>query len=193
MKKMLSHASMIAFCAMLMACVMTGCKDQNAPTPTPEPTPEPVDTVAVAALYKIELSVGADMLSVFDVAVEYYDENGAKQILKYDTTAISKTIISKGLPATLGSHLSISAKEGLDTTVVKEFVINFKYQYETYSINAEGKDAGIIAQSSGINGDTNFPINMLEKWLTSAAKETKKAAILFVYNEKGKFTENEWE
>ena len=83
------------------------------------------------------LYVDEDMLSAFDLTVEYYDENLQLQTEKLTQENWEKTVIVK-LPASLEYRLRAKAKDGIDPD---SFIrsCGYGFNYMAHIVNAAGE------------------------------------------------------
>ena len=197
MKKVLFRSMMVAVCTMMMATVMTSCNEgTNTPDDPQKPQQDttkvdPVDSVAVAAFMNFEFSANAKMLEVFDINIEYYDENSELKTEAYKGGDVVKTITTKGLPAKTGVRFTVEKKIDLDTMVVKQFESEYFLSYESYAVNKDGKRANAWSFQGGRNGEhVQHPISLLERYLASMAKVVAK---VYEFDAKGEPTEKNWE
>ena len=186
-------------CTVVCTLLMPSCKQgQNTPDDPQKPQgdttnvdpKEPFDSVSVAACMFFEFEASAKTLEVFDIKLQYYDENSQLQSEVYKGENVSKKIITKSLPAKTGVRFSIDKRADLDTTKVKEFegVINFSYQ--TYAVNKDGQRSGIQVERGGSDASTTLPISKIDKFLDAWAKDPY---YVYEFAADGTFDKKEWE
>lgn len=190
MKKIFS----MALVACMAAFVMTSCNGKNEPQKpddSKDTTEAKPDTVAVAAYMEFNFEANSEMLNVFTLGVEYYDENS--QLKKEDFTGskIIKKITTKGLPAKTGVRLVVEKRADLDTTVVKEFVSEYSYSYITYAVNKDGQRANRFEYSGGSSGEHVVnPISLIDRYIAGFSKDRYQ---VFEFDANGEPEAKTWE
>lgn len=123
-------------CCTMMTTVFTACGDDDDDNVRPREDRKPV-----AAVMDYSLRVSNDMLSTFDLTIEYYDENG-----KVQTEAMTKKEWKKNvkaqLPATLGARVKARLKDGVDPATIERVFADYGYNYQGHTENASGSAAG---------------------------------------------------
>ena len=184
--------SKIAWLLCAMMTFATGCNlIKNNPDQPSQPT-DPVadDTTPVGAYMTYTFGTNEDLLNMFYVTIEYYDEDGKVQSVKLKETAWSKRVDTKSLPAKLGFRILLSINGNYSISPTKVETISYYLSYITGATNAEGKaiDKGL---NDSYHVDTDCASAKLEKWLESYSSHPSH--YVFKYDSNGVATSSNWE
>lgn len=143
MKKKLMAITAVFCCAMTMT-VFTACGDDDD-----NPTIDNMKPVAVVMDYTFETT--AEMLNVFDLTIEYYDESGSVQKEQMTNAQWKKSLRTK-IPTTVGARLTAKVKDGIDVASMEKVSVSYAYKYNGYPVSADNKVAGtVISAGTGTN------------------------------------------
>ena len=178
-------------CAMMTFA--TGCNmiNNNPDQPTKPTEPVADDTTPVGAYMTYTFGTNDDLLNMFNVTIEYYDENGKVQSEKIKETAWSKRVDAKSLPAKLGFRILFTLNGNYSISPTKVETISYYYSYLTGPTNAEGKVIIGKGSNDSLNFDQDCASGKLEKWLESYSSHPSH--YVFKYDSKGVATSSNWE
>lgn len=188
MKKLTKLMFIIGLCAV----VMSACTEKNNPSEPSKPDdPTKPEKKAAKAYLDFQLAVGEDMFALCAFSIDYLDKEGKVQHYELkDTTACRLVIISEGLPAKLGYNLNITKRDDVDYSQVKDFVVNYKYNYYTGLIDTNG-DVMADGLWGGQKPGLLMDISQMDKWLKQYDEE-RKVQKTFEFDAEGKETEGNW-
>lgn len=131
------------------AALFTSCGKNN---PSQSDTPAPAkDTTPAAAVIVYSFTVTDDLVSAFNLTVEYYDAAGELKSETMTSKEWTKTVKSNQLPATLGARVKIQLKEGFDPSKGNVFSAKHNYGYNYCVVNKSDEKLGsnIVYVGSG--------------------------------------------
>jgi hypothetical protein len=180
------------FSFVLVACMaalaMTSCNDKNKPTDPTDPTKP--DTKPVAAAIQFEATFDPITIEQCDISFDYYDENGNKKNEVVTTAEWKKTVQTPALPATLGFHMNLAVKPGLDETKYEYFVVDYHFTYFSVAINAKG---AAVTDKEGASFGNRMEMAMSKREATATAVMNHNPInFLHKYDAEGKFTSEDW-
>ena len=158
MKKVLFRIMMLAVCTSMMAGVMTGCKDKNAPS-DPQDGNDSTKVVPASVVMRFSFHVTDSMRMVADYTISYYDREGNIKTTPLDSSEWY-TVMSAYLPCKLGVRVDGAVKEGFDPanfetlTILRYYSIDYWVGDEYGDRIADGASWSHISESSvSIPGD----------------------------------------
>ena len=174
-----------------MMTLATGCNlfNNNPDKPSTPTEPATDDTTPVGAYMTYTFGTNDDLLNMFNVTIEYYDENGEVQSVKLKETAWSKRVDAKSLPAKLGFRILFTINGNYSISPTKVETISYYYSYLTGPTNAAGKVIGDGLNDS-YHTDADCASGKLEKWLETYSKHPSH--YVFQYDSKGVPTSANW-
>lgn len=181
MKKILVMLAVI-LCCTIISTVFTSCGGDDYNNSKNDTTP-------AAAVITYTLTSSKEMRDTFDLTIEYYDAEGKVQTEKMTGDTWTKEVTSK-LPATLGAHMKVQLNDGVDVSTVETLPVCYGYDYNARVVDATGKFVigNIIRnQRPKYRLNTDRVSSFLETYSSGLANH------IFVFDEKGKLTENHWQ
>lgn len=179
----------------LLGAIMTfatGCNlfNNNPDKPTTPTEPATDDKTPVGAYMTYTFGTNDDLLNMFNITIEYYDEDGKVQTVKLKETAWSKRVDTKSLPAKLGFRILFTINGNYSISPTKVETISYYLSYITGATNAEGKaiDKGL---DDSYHVDMDCASGKLEKWLQNYSSHPSH--YVFKYDEKGVAKSSNWE
>ncbi len=180
MKKIMMTIAAVICCAMTTT-VFTSCGDDDETTTSTDRTP-------VAAHMEYKLEVGDQMLTYFDMTVEYYDSDGTLKTEQMTQKTWSKTVRAK-LPVTLGARLKGTPKANVDLNPQEKVTYAYGYYYTGYAVSSTDLVVGNIA-SNGVNSSYDVPSDKVAEWIQRVAGGITGFQVAFDAN--GKATGSTW-
>ena len=187
MKKKFMTLAAVLCCAMSLT-MFTACGSDDDNDKDSNNTVQEYDATPVAAVLECSFEVSDDMLSVLDMAVEYYDNDGKLQTEKLTQKKWSKTVKAK-LPASLGACLKAQLKDGVDVNTIDAIKLLRGYSCKGYSVTATGDMA------SNFKGNSNrSSITLKGEDLLSVLSEEGGVLISYLYDfaDNGKVVDGSW-
>ena len=185
MKKMMLTLAAVFCCAMSLI-MFTACGSDDGDDSNN--TVRKYDVTPVAAMMECSFEVSDDMLSVLDMTIEYYDNDGKLQTEKLTQKNWAKTVKAK-LPASLGARLKAQMKDGVDVNSIGAVKFLRRYSYKGYPVNAAGEMVSNVQ-----SGGSNSTVTLKGEDLHSVLSEEGGVVVAFLYNfaENGKAAAGSW-
>ena len=180
MKKIMMTIAAVICCAMATT-VFTSCGDDDEKTPS-------TDTKPVAAYMEYKLEVGDQMLTYFDMTVEYYDSDGTLKTEQMTQKTWSKTVRAK-LPVTLGARMVGTPKANIDLNPQEKITYAYGYYYTGYAVSSTDLVVGNVA-SNGVSSSYDVPSDKVAEWIQRVAGGIAGFQVAFDAN--GKATSSTW-
>lgn len=182
MKRNLMAAAALTLLTITVAG-LTGCDKDSDDTLNND------DNKPVAAVMDYSLTVGDDMLSLLDLAIEYYDADGKVQTEALTEKSWKKSVRAK-LPATLGARLKMQLKDGADPSSLAKFTASYGYSYNGYAVSVTDKVVGNV-----VNSANDYTLSMQGDKVTAWLERHTDGLVKFLYtfDAAGKSTAASWE
>ena len=182
--KQLFRAAMVVICAVVLTSVMTGCDDKNKPSDQQQQQ----DNKAVAAIMDYKFITSDDLLKIFDVKVEFYNDG---KIETETVTTAEWTKAAKGsLPTKLGFRVKITPKEGIDYESFGMSQLVTRFNYSGSAVNAKGEKIG-PKQFSEAGTEANFAGKKIEAWYNALPEYV--VDVLYSYDAEGAAAIAQWQ
>ncbi len=179
--KMMTLAAV--FCCAMGLTMFTACgsDDDDDKVQVDSNTP-------VAAVMEYGFEVSDDMLTVLDMTVEYYDNDGKLQKENLTQKKWVKTVKAK-LPVSLGACLKAQLKDGVDVNTIEAIKVSRGYKCTAYSMTATSNIAGNVESSSN-----NATLTVNGEKLTSLLSDKNGILISYLYDfaDNGKVVAGSW-
>ncbi len=179
--KMMTLAAV--FCCAMGLTMFTACgsDDDDDKVQVDSNTP-------VAAVMEYGFEVSDDMLTVLDMTVEYYDNDGKLQKENLTQKKWVKTVKAK-LPVSLGACLKAQLKDGVDVNTIEAIKVSRGYKCTAYSMTATSNIAGNVESSSN-----NVTLTVNGEKLTSLLSDKNGILISYLYDfaDNGKVVAGSW-
>ena len=186
--KQLFRISMVAVCTMFMCGLMTGCKDTD--NNTPEDPQKDNDNKAVAAKTEVSLKTNEDMLKLFNISVDFYDNEGKLQNEALTKTEWTRTILSP-LPTKAGFLVNFKAKDGIDYASLGQTKLFFVYKFFCSAVNASEKLIGEQHKIDEITFSPTIGSGKIPAWIDTFAAE-KAISSLIEFDAEGNSKKISW-
>ena len=185
MKKNLFRISMVAMCAILMSGVMTSCSEKKNNTPdVPEeqqPTEEKIIPVAVRA--EATYTTTEEVMKVFDLTVDYYDNEGKLQHVTLTEPKFNLNTKAP-LPNKAGMNVNLKLKDGINLESIDTVNVYYEFSSICVAVDANNEIAGDEHKIPNNPSEFNLPSSKVQAWLDTYAK-AQPAGFLYEYDAEG--------
>ena len=171
------------FCCAMGLTMFTACGSDDDDDKVQVDSNTPVD-----AVMEYGFEVSDDMLTVLDMTVEYYDNDGKLQKENLTQKKWVKTVKAK-LPVSLGACLKAQLKDGVDVNTIEAIKVSRGYKCTAYSMTATSNIAGNVESSSN-----NATLTVNGEKLTSLLSDKNGILISYLYDfaDNGKVVAGSW-
>jgi len=188
--KSIFHVVMLLAVAAVMTALM-GCNPvKNDPDQPSKPTePAEPDNTPVGAFMNYSFATYEDLLDVFNIDIEYYDEKGNIQKLRLKEAAWGLRVDTKSLPAKFGMRVLFSLNSSYSLNPYDVVNISYDYSYNSSATNSDGKAVGEHYKKA-FSTELDCESGKILQWLDSYA--THPASFMFEYDASGKGKAVDW-
>ena len=181
------RAAMVAICGITMTFFM-GCKGwYNTPNDNTKPSDntEKTDEKPVSAETSYSFSTNDQMVDLFYITFEYYDENGKVQSFTMERgkeATWGKQVKTTKFPAKLGMRITMKMRGDADRSKYNSIKIDYTASYTSIGKNAAGRSVGEYYKNSK-SLEQDLALNKVNEWLESYAKHP--VTFVLEYDENG--------